>query len=406
MRFAMTWTCTAALSLLFISTQQARCAGLTDKECTDFAKSIESLANSRNEAGLRALTSWDAFADKACQGIPLATDDKKAVKSILAEQAPFEKPLCDAVATGAHYHLLRIRSEGESKRALFRLRAMGKGVSYHEIELSRAARGEIRIVDVYYYLTGEWLSETMHRDVIRLLNDRLIAPRSGLSGQDSMLARSWPICVKIRDALSDKQYQIAMERYHELPEEMQHSNIGLAFRLQAARPLGEAETTAAFEAFRKYQPNNPAVDFYAIDYHLARKEYADARSAIDHLNIRLGGEPYLLARVASVYLLEGNVELATANAQRAIDAESTLDEGYFAMIAIELKQKDFAKVRVSLEQLESRTQTRAYPHKLQRNPLYADFVKSDEFTQWVGNRSAANSVPTKDTTSKAVGGTP
>jgi tetratricopeptide (TPR) repeat protein len=163
-----------------------------------------------------------------------------------------------------------------------------------------------------------------------------------------------------------------LDLYHELPEEIQTSNVGLLFRFKASVPLGETETNAAFDAFRKYQPTSSAIDLLKIDYHSVRKEYAQARDAMDRLNIRLGGEPYLLVMAGNAYVAEGKFTEAAENFERAISAEPTLADAYIAMLSLRVKQRDFPAARGAIEQLESHTSIHLIPKKFEQNPLYAE----------------------------------
>ena len=209
-----------------------------------------------------------------------------------------------------------------------------------------------------------------------------------LTGQDNAFSQAAPAFGKMRAALAAKQYQKVVDLYRDLPEEIQHSNVVMLLRCQAAAQLGEAESTAAFDDYRKYLPNNSAVELLALDYHFNRKEYAATRQAIARLSKRLGGDPYLFVLVGSSYLGEGKLDEAAKAIQRAIDAEPTLANAYFAKINVSLQQKDYPAVRAALEGVEAHTPVRMSVEKVQQIPDYAEFVKSDDFKEWIAHRSA------------------
>ncbi len=307
--------------------------------------------------------------------------------------------LLNAAKHGGSYHFLRIKNIGGEKRAVFRLLMPGTGVNYHEFVLAGNEHDEIHAIDIYIYIAGEMLSETLHTAMIQALADPGLIAK--LTGQDNAFMQSRPTIVKMQAALAAKEFQKVIDLYRELPEEMQHSNSVMGMRLQAAARLGEAESTAAFEDYRKFLPNNAAVDLWAVDYHLNRKEYAAERKAIGRVSKRLGGDAYQTFLIGSSYFTEGKLDEAAKAVQRAIDDEPTLKEAYFARINIALKQKDFPAVRVALEGVEANTPTRMSVQKIQELPTYAEFAKSDDFKQWVAHRPAAKPQPAKSATEKS-----
>lgn len=386
MRFISSARCAMACMLVFAASHLAHAADITDEECTKFARRLESLAKAGNAAAIQEMVDWDTLVDRASKGLKMSDADKAGCKTAWAGTV-FEKAICDIVAHGGSYHFLHNKDTADGKRAVFRLLLPTHGVNYHEFVLARNDKGELRIIDFYVYLAGELISDTLHTGLLQALANPGLVAR--LTGQENAFVQSFPTITKMRAALAAQEFRKVIDLDRTLPEEIQHNSMVLILRAQAASHLGETETTAVFEDFKKYQPNNSAIDLLALDYYYARKDYPATRKAMGRLSKRLGGDPYLVLLAGISFGEEGKLDQAAKFIQQSLDQEPTSAAGYFARMEVALRQKDFPAVRTALTALEANTPVRMSVSKIKQIPDYAEFVKSDEFKKWVGNRPAA-----------------
>ncbi|MEJ7639603.1 MAG: hypothetical protein WKF75_16915, partial [Singulisphaera sp.] len=155
----------------------------------------------------------------------------------------------------------------------------------------------------------------------------------------------------------------------------------LLLRLQAAPNLGDEEYTAVIEDFRKYHPDDPCLDILSIDTSILKKDYAKALASIDRLDKAVGGDPYLDSLRANVYLDGQKPDAARQAARRALEREPTLIDAYWSLVAISLKEREFAETLELLNAIGEKFDI--VFEDLGTMPEYAEFVETPQYQQWL-----------------------
>jgi tetratricopeptide (TPR) repeat protein len=172
----------------------------------------------------------------------------------------------------------------------------------------------------------------------------------------------------------------ALEIYAQLPSVFQRDKLVLLTRLEAANLVGGKAYDEAVQSIRSATPDDPCLTFLLVDYYLAHQQYDEARTAIDRLDRRLGGDSYQTARRAMTYLLEKKYRQAREHAQKAVEAEDTLFLAYCVLLQRALAEKDFDEVSRLLTIMEAKSIMTV--SDLTTIPIYADFVKSPQYRAW------------------------
>ena len=155
----------------------------------------------------------------------------------------------------------------------------------------------------------------------------------------------------------------------------------LLIRLLAAQNVSDEEYMKSIDDFRKYYPQDPALDFILIDQLILRKDYDKALGCVDRTMESLGKDSALLTTRANILLLQEKVPEALEEIKKAMAAEPDLVDPYSAALDISIAARDNDETASLLTVLETKF---GYEWKdLKEVPVFEDFVKSPQFEKWV-----------------------
>jgi tetratricopeptide (TPR) repeat protein len=256
-----------------------------------------------------------------------------------------------------------------------------KGINYHFFRLAVAEDGSVRAVDWYVFLSGQWQSETLRQAFLPLANTwakggaHLIAPTEG-----QFVTHFHDIAAMV-ESYQKKDFEQVLQLYRALPESLQRHMMPFALRLGAAQALRGDEQRRALDDFRKFYPNDAAVDLIVFDDLVAKKSFDSALAGLDRIDKAVGGDPHLKVLRARVLLKQGKQAEAQKMAETAISEEPTLKGAYYFLTDRALQAKDFAKTAELLTTLETKCGVKF--KDLTKVPAYREFVKSPEYKAWL-----------------------
>lgn len=356
----------------------------TDKESRQFAKSFEEIVRSGNIAAMNEAIDWDAVLERVVAGsegtLGFREGFKAGAKRSFGSPTGFAAQVMGQVKIGGEYRLLRVHAVGEQQRALYRLNLPNGGLNYHDLVLVRKPSGKVLASDVFVYMTGEMLSQTMRRTYLPLAADQSKSMLARLTRQESEFVKSFKKQQEMSADLQAGRHREAMEVYSQLPESVQKDKNVLMYRLRAAEGLGEREYEKALRAYRTTLPDDPCLDFLSLDYYFLRRQYDKLRAALDRLEKSLGGDPYLDVFRANSFLMEKKYAYAKEAAQRALAAEDTLLPAYWNLVSVSLAEKDFDETSRLLGVLGERFKIQL--RDLVEIPEYAEYAKSPQYQAW------------------------
>ncbi len=195
--------------------------------------------------------------------------------------------------------------------------------------------------------------------------------------------------LKMAEARRNGEFQQLLAIYDSVPEKYKREKSIYMMRIQATQGLGdEALYAKALEDFRKDFPKDSAINLLSIDYFILRKKPDDAMTCIEMLDQAVEGDPYLNVARAGVNLEKGDLQTALKYVWSAIAADPNMLEGYWTLVTVSLRQKDYDTVLKTIRQLRDE-------HGLEFGDLttvedYKDFVKSTQYQQFLKDKPAAN----------------
>jgi tetratricopeptide (TPR) repeat protein len=367
----------------------------TEQEARQFADRMTSAVRAGDAAAIDQLLRLAGLAERVISDLGLSSRERQGFLAGVAtslRQASFGQQILQGIKGDGSYQLLRIRTVDGRPRPLFRMIHSEGALNYHDYALARHKDGEVVTEDMFVFVNGEPLSQTVRRLVIPALAS--LRDKGAHRGVDPQELSSLEAVGAMTRAFRGGDFKTAVTTYRTLPRQCQERKPILVLYVQATMGLGEdgeADYLAAMETFRKLFPNDAAVDFISIDYFLLKKRYDEARLAMDRLNEAVGGDPYLGVLRGTAWMEEGRFEEAGRAIEKAIQEEPGLTPAYWARVTLSLREKNhndtlkWLKIIVGNRGVEVQD--------LAAVPEYAEFVKSPrhgEWQKWYATRGKGN----------------
>jgi tetratricopeptide (TPR) repeat protein len=358
---------------------------LTDEECIDFGSKLEKTFHNDRDAAARMLD-MDAVVSRAVDGVDLSPKGLTNLRRVIdrMSSSTFEQ-VAVRVNQGGSYRFLRFHRESGQPHVLFRLDASDQGINYHDFLLARQADGTICAVDLYVFLKGEYLSQTVRR----ILLPTAVAEHRGVldafSGRDQVLIKFDHQLDRMSSALVEGKYDEILQLFDQLPASLQNEKRFRLTQLQATSRVSEDKFNEAMEQYRTLFPGDPSCDLVLIDHSFLKKQFEGALRAIDALDKAVGGDPHLDVLRAKAHAELGNATRAKQCLHKAIDGEPTLKSAYWSLVDISLEEKDHAETARLLNELSDRFNVLF--KDLTKQESYKDFVKSPQYREWLNARN-------------------
>ena len=361
---------------------------ISEEECRRFAGSVIKAVDDADQAALNRLIDEKAILETMAAGLNIReqvrADLYAGIEKSLAEAGGILVQVVQDSKKGGSFTLLRIRHAHGRQVLLFRLihSDSSSGLNYLELVPRRERDGQIRVVDIYTFLAGEFVSASMRRAILPLVAEQ---SRSALSklvlGEQDYVLDVRRIQEGNRLLKQGKPAE-ALEIYKSLrPGTRKQKNILLCQMRAAQEANDDREYAAVIDEIQRTFPGDPCVDFISIDGLLMRKEYNKAMEAVDRVDRSLGGDPYLNTLRAGICESRGDREGARRFIRRAIAEEPTLLDAHWSLVGLALEDKDHKGTLDALEEIHRRFALEF--GDLTRLPEYADFVKSPQYREWL-----------------------
>jgi len=359
-------------------------AGLDEKSgdrYEDLARRIEAVVAKRDGQAFDALLDLEPMLAEATRGLAVSPADMEAFKKGFRSSFSLSRHIFDALQKSGTYTLLRLRRVDGRQRAVFRMKG-DTGFNYHEYIFSTGT-DELRAQDLYVYMTGELMSQTLRRNAMNgfagskgFVAKLLGTDREYLKNMDKMKA--------MKEHLDRGEFQEGLAVYAKLPKSLRSEKTYLIARLQLASGSGDNDAyVKAIEDFEKSHPGDPALDLLSIDGFLLKKDYARALASIDRLDERVGGDPYLDVIRANVHIEAGDPAKARECARRALKKDPRIDDALWSLVTLSLHEKDWKETVALLGRLEKEFGATI---EVESVPLYEEFTKSPEYARWKGSK--------------------
>jgi hypothetical protein len=364
--------------------QNAQWQRPSEAEVESFAEDFLLAMHSQKIERINELIDWDAILNRAMR-------DAKAPKAIAAFRQGFMREinggtgmpaeLVRATQAGGSYIAINARRDKSFGHALFRLILPdGGGFNYHDFAVVKQPDGKVRAVDLYIFLSGESVADTIRRAFLPTAASEDPTLAAKLSEGDKLAIKHAADIKEITAASQAGDYVAVLKYFDALPETLQKEKNLLIIRLVAAQKVGREELAAAIKDFARFHPKDGCMNMLSIDAFVLQEEYDQALVAIDNLQKLIGNDGYLTIVKSRIYETQGDDKTAKKLVQQAIEQDDMLLEGYWSLIGFAIKERDHAQLLKLLKTVDSKFEIEF--NDLTTVPQYQEFVKSDYFKQW------------------------
>ncbi len=302
----------------------------------DFAKALES----GNAGAMRTSFDDEAMMRKTVSGIKLPTDLAESFVLGAAQSASAGRGeagrFAAMYARGGRFRFLRIRLQGNSQCALFRMMDSEGRMNYFDFVLGHDSSGKVRVEDFYSF--GDGALQTVDNQ-LEVLCQVVKEHKNDVDAPPALVeyAEHENEIRVIGEKLYDKKFDEAIELYEKLPEPIQKLRNALILRISACHnPKTECDDLVRL--FREKFPGDSGLDLYMGGYNIALSRWKEGIAGVDLLDKELGGDPFLNADRAIIELHNGDFDVAKGFLEKAAKAEPDA-------FAVHELQKEFADIQ-------------------------------------------------------------
>lgn len=256
---------------------------MTEKEVSDFTTKIEKIIKEKNEAKFDALIGTKTFSNKFKSDNDGKLFLEEAIKSAKLSQ--------QIIAVGVNnYSFVKSFNENNKTFLIYRLITEDQGLNYHELELCKE-NGVVKIADIFIYLTGENLSESL----ITIYKSLMVQRNKLSNAEEAKLFKTMSTLMpEIKKLTQSGQHEKAYQKILSAPAFMKSLKMFQLNKILVAQNLSDEKLYSdAIDEFKNNYPNAKNLNLLLIDGYLLKKQYDNAGTSIDKLDISLGGDPYL-----------------------------------------------------------------------------------------------------------------
>lgn len=349
---------------------------VTVEEADVIARAFEAAVEPCDGAALTALVDVENIARRAVTAAGLRKRERSSMyQGMRKEFGDLGAKLCAGFEPDVDFTLLRIRDRGGRRTPVFRA-AASNGINYYELELGKSKHsGAIRIVDLYIYMSGERLSDSL----AQLMTNGIGAMRSGTDIDGKLAAIN--AAQRGGDAAEVRRLIAA------LPERLRDSKQIQLIELRAM--TDEPGYQQVVERLERAFPDDPALDLVSVDGYYLRKDVPGLMKVLERLDRRVGGDPYIGLLRANAYQLDptpDNLALAETAARAATVALPDVEDAWWSLVSALLLRRDHAGVVAILDLMKARFGTTVSAEAMAGEDLWRTFLASPEYQAWLNER--------------------
>jgi len=305
--------------------------------------------------------------------------DSKMKREFIAGASQGTDNLAKSVAraTGemGSYELVNFVKRDGGLRAVFRLNSEA-GLNYHELTFTPS--DPHKIIDIYVYMTGNTIGETMKATF------RTLAASQGflgaISGKQKEMEGDMRLFERMMGGMRSGDHEGILRAYNGMKGPLKQEKPSRMLAMTAAMGKGDDNLyEQLLEDYIKAFPKDPSIALVSMDYYILQGKYDTALGMIDKLDKRVDGDPYLDILRVNVHLMDDDVEKAEAAVKRAVKGMPNSSEALIGLFDVYNAKKKYPSAIKVLDHLAEKHEI-IMPHGLlSADPSYAELVKTDEY---------------------------
>lgn len=261
---------------------------------------------------------------------------------------------------------------------LVRLNLGESGFNYLCIVLDK----DNKVVDWYSLADGYYLSQTIgsYGRLMTQPSEDLIGKFLGKKSVNKQVLKDFRAVIQNMQA---RKFNDAYKKLYALPKEALRSKVIISLAIQIASSIDESLYRKELARMAKFHSKDPSVAFILLDHYYYTKDYDALIKSINGLEKKLGVDGLTLLLKANAMLSAAKNKKSIAYAEKAVSIEPDMEDPYWTLVTNYLKEEKYKKVVINLEKLRKRFGYRYSHAEFVKEKLYAGFVKSAEYKNWM-----------------------
>jgi len=360
-------------------------ASFTNEELVALGQSYAAAINELDAAALNDLISTPHLAQNIADLAGDTAAEKQELLRIFTEAVPglSKRMMVELERQSSTAVFLRVHEFAGMRGPLVRYN-VGDGYNYALLLPVRpaSARSRALIGDMFFATGGELLSET-----IAIAAKLMVAPSETFLGKlfgANTVDRE--LIAQINEVGELRQQNKLREAYEVLgrmQESARNHRVMIINAIQIAAQLDENLYREELRRLAKYHKDDPRVAFTLLDHYFYENDFDSAMSIIDLMERSYGSDAVLNIFRANVDSARNRIDTAVEFAEMAVRLEPHYEDAHWTLLAVLVQAQEFSDSVAVLQLLESDFGHSFIREDFQAEPLYSEFMKSDEFALWI-----------------------
>jgi tetratricopeptide (TPR) repeat protein len=297
------------------------------------------------------------------------------------ENFDYGKTINSEIGESGSFDFLRsyINEEGEY-HLLFRMSADG-GLNYHACKL-KEINGEIKMIDVYYFMSGDYISNTISdvykSTIASISNSNVLTRLFKESALSDLLKMN-----RIKDYMAEQKFEEALVVYETISPEAQKQKIYLLMGMQVAYEVSEEEYQKIIEKYEEVFPNDPSLPLISLDGAFLKKDFNLALGYINKLDRAVGDDPFLDSYRGNVYYEMGDLQNAEKYFFQMYESYPNYAEAYISLLTVLIDQKKYKNALDVLDEFQETFNVTIDSLKDIIKSDYPELINSDAYKNWL-----------------------
>ncbi|WP_299094936.1 tetratricopeptide repeat protein [Winogradskyella sp.] len=274
-----------------------------DEKVSMLAREIEASFHDLSTDGFNKYFDTKSFKQKLINGIDYDAN-KSYVKGFLNGVGKAGDKLAEKIVyeveNGAYYNIVNYRYSIVQKAYYFTFRMYSEetGINYHDYKVCTDGKN-IKVNDIYIYLSGEHLSETLNRIFIMSLEDE---KNNTLNSKESTVSSMFKI-ISAQKLLQSGKYKEAYNMVNSITGPLKKEKFFLLIKALIASSYDDKIYENTLGEFAELYPDDPTLYLKLIDYYFLKENYKMVHIYIDKLMFETEDD-FLNLMKANAYLLQ------------------------------------------------------------------------------------------------------
>lgn len=283
-----------------------------DEKVSAIAQEIEASFHELSTDGFNKYFDTESFKKKLVSNIDFDANDpyvRGFLNGVGKAGDKLALKIINEIDNGAYYNLINYRYNIVEKAYYFTFRMYSEetGINYHDYKVCSDGKNT-KVNDIYIYLSGEHLSETLNRIFKMSLEDE---KNSTFNSKESTVNSMFKI-ISAQKLLQSGKYKEAYEMVDGITGPMKNEKFFLLIKALIASSYDDKIYENILGEFAKLYPDDPTLYLKLIDYYFLKENYKMVHIYLDKLIFETDDD-FLNLMKAHAYLLQEDYVNAEKN---------------------------------------------------------------------------------------------